>query len=281
MPALTLLCPAKVNLRLEVLGRRDDGYHNIFSIMQRISLCDRLTLSARPGGIELTVTGVDLPADEGNIVYRAARLFLAEAGLTSGVSMSLVKRIPMAAGLGGGSSDAAATLVGLNHLFGAQVPTCRLMELARSLGADVPFFIFRGPAVAEGIGERLSEIKGLPRLSYVLVNIGRRISTAWAYEKLNLKLTKDQNDFIVDHIRDGSFNIFNMLKNDFEDVVFPEYPEVEAVKQRLLASGARGALMSGSGSTVFGLFLDRVKAERAFQSLTPEFGSGVWLARGV
>ena len=178
-------CPAKVNLYLRVVGRRPDGYHEVVTVMQPLTLADTLTVTLAGAGISLRCDRPDLPQGEENLVWRAARQFQEETGLTSGVRLRLSKRIPVAAGLGGGSSDAAGTLLALNELAGKPLPPGDLHRLASRLGADVPFFLAREPAVGRGTGTQLSPVTLLPYW-YLLVNPGVPLSTRWVYENLDL-----------------------------------------------------------------------------------------------
>jgi len=183
--------PAKVNLFLRVLGKRADGYHDILSLMQRISLCDEMSFALRGDGIVVRCPGSSLPEDRGNIVYRAAEGMLADVPGHTGVEIVIHKKIPVAAGLGGGSSNAATTLVTLNEMMGTPYSTEELMEMGARLGADVPFFIFGRTALASGIGDRLEPVEDIPRLWFVLVNPGFEVSTGDIYERLKLGLTKE------------------------------------------------------------------------------------------
>ncbi|MEW6593296.1 MAG: 4-(cytidine 5'-diphospho)-2-C-methyl-D-erythritol kinase [Thermodesulfobacteriota bacterium] len=277
--------PAKVNLQLHILGRRPDGYHELESFMLKLSLADHLILARRPAGITLVCPGSDLPLGADNLVHRAAQAFFAHTAIAQGVAITLTKRIPIAAGLGGGSSDAAATLKGLNRLFGAGLDEATLMRLAKPLGADVPFFVLEARAAwARGIGERLS-VAAVPDLGWILlVNPGFAVSTKWVYE--NFALTRGGNPYILGaglasanpaESRDKSRLL--PLHNDLEAVTVGRYPEVAALKAALIEGGARDALMSGSGPTVFGLFDDQESANRCAASLQPRYGDKVFLTR--
>jgi 4-diphosphocytidyl-2-C-methyl-D-erythritol kinase len=277
--------PAKVNLRLAVVGRRPDGYHELESFMLKLALADRLTLIRQPAGITLSCPDSSLPLGPDNLVYRAAAAFFRHTGINGGVAITLLKRIPIAAGLGGGSSDAAAALRGLNRLFAACLTQTTLMALATPLGADVPFFVLDAPAAwAQGIGERLTPAP-VPEVGWILlVNPGFPVSTKWAYE--NFALTMGGNPFILGrglvsaNSAESRGNIRMLpLFNDLEAVTIGRYPEVAALKAALIAGGADDALMSGSGPTVFGLFADRETAERCAASLKPRYGDKVILTR--
>lgn len=278
------LSPAKVNLFLKVLSKRQDGYHEILSLMQPVSLYDEVTMDVEEGdGITVSTDHAGVPGGKDNLAYRAADLVLREAGLKRKVTIFIGKRIPVGAGLGGGSSDAATVLMGLNSFLGSPVDKNRLMELGASIGSDVPFFILKSPALARGRGEVLKRVK-LPSYGYILVNPGFHVSTAWAYN--NLDLTKKAEDNILmysEETLDPERNIKDLLQNDLEAVTAGKYPEISAIKGALVEAGALGALMSGSGPTVFGVFPEPRKAEEAFQRLkgTLDKGFSVFLADGL
>ncbi|MEW6261944.1 MAG: 4-(cytidine 5'-diphospho)-2-C-methyl-D-erythritol kinase [Thermodesulfobacteriota bacterium] len=275
--SLIVSAPAKINLRLSVVGRRADGYHLLETLMVKLDWEDSLAI--RPGrrGIELEVRGANLPPGEGNLVYRAAGLFFQAAGLKPGVEIVLTKNIPVAAGLGGGSSDAAATLLGLNRFWGRPLTLERLRELALSLGADVPFFLYpRATAWASGIGDKVRPGPPLEEWRFLLVNPGWELSTTWVYQ--NLKLTTGKRNSIVNGLNERSFTIDRDLRNDLEAVVLPRFPELGRIKARLIQAGAAGALMSGSGPTVFGLFYGSDYLSRAADDLAFA-GQGKWLVR--
>jgi len=264
-----------VNLYLRVLRRREDGYHDILSLMQRISLCDEMTFTPRAGGIVIRCPDSPLPEDERNIVYRAAASFFPRIAAPPGVEITIRKKIPIAAGLGGGSSNAATTLMTLNEISGCPLTREELLEMGVKLGADVPFFIFGNAAWASGIGDRFIEAAPLPPLWFVLINPGFAVSTKWVYQELKLELTNGRINYsiprfdTVDHLTRG-------LTNDLEKVTMRSHPVLERVKSLLLESGAAGALMSGSGPTVFGVFGDEASALRAEKSLKQEKQENRW-----
>lgn len=281
--SLNILCPAKVNLFLKVAGKRGDGYHEIRSLMQPVGLFDEIILAVSEGdGITLKC-GVDsVPSGPENLAWKAAVLFLKETGIKRAVSIILKKRIPSGGGLGGGSSDAAGILTGLNTILRAGLKEERLKAMAAGLGSDVPFFILRGPALASGRGEILERIT-LPRLYYVLVNPGLHISTAWAYGNLDLtKKTKDNILIVSKGLAKSKEKIAGLLENDLEGAVMGEYPVIAVLKSLLKKAGAEGALMSGSGSTVFGLFFKEREAAEAITRLKGKLPAGceVFLAAG-
>lgn len=278
MNEITLTAPAKVNYRLDVLRRRDDGYHDLRMIMQPIDLCDEVTIRRSPEpGIAVNCGADGVPEGEGNIAWRAARALFDPASAGFGLCIDIVKRIPVAAGLGGGSSDAATVLAGVNHLLGLGLSRERLMEIGVTLGADVPFFLLGGPALAEGIGERLTPLEGIPEAWLALVNPGIPVSTAWVYGNVNLSLTTGH---LIPYIPlfYGSFSeVTAILANDLEQVTMEAHPVIARIKERLQAAGALGTLMSGSGPTVFGLFASQRLAEDACAALA-ETG---WFVKAV
>jgi len=247
--------PAKLNLHLRVLGKRPDGYHDILSLMQRISLCDEMAFSPKEGGIVLKCPGTSLPEDEGNIVHRAAAAFLNRIGAPSGVEITLDKRIPVAAGLGGGSSNAATTLMTLNEMFQNPLTRAELMAMGSRLGADVPFFIHQKTAWASGIGDHFTEAAPLPPFWYLLINPGFEVSTKRVYQGLNLGLTNGAINYSIPRFYTQA-DLIRGLANDLEKVTIGLHPVLNRIKALLLESGAEGALMSGSGPTVFGIFTD-------------------------
>jgi 4-diphosphocytidyl-2-C-methyl-D-erythritol kinase len=250
---------------LEILRRREDRYHELRTILQKISLFDTLSVSLEKGkGIFITTDHPDLPLGKRNLVYRAAQMILNKSGYKGGAHIDIRKEIPLGAGLGGGSSNAAATLKALNQLLEIGLPTKELMKMGLSIGADVPFFLLEGPAVATGIGERLKKIE-LPDLWYVLVNPNFEVSTRWAYR--NFVLTKRHFHFNLQGLVKTPEEISRVLWNDLEGVVSKKYPQIDGMKQMLLAAGALGALMTGSGPTVFGFFSGKREAEKAFRKL--------------
>ncbi len=269
MKRIALQAPAKVNLGLVVLGKRPDRYHEIETVMQMVSLCDTLEIEQGGGGIVLASDSSELPLGRENLVYRAAERLAREAGRAPAVRIRLEKRIPVAAGLGGGSSDAAATLAALNRLWGLDYPPEKLRALAEELGMDVPFFLFSPTALARGRGERLTPLTPPePPLWMVLVNPRFRVSTAWAYESLNLGLTTKNKHismrrFSITTFEDARFP----LENDLEGATLEAFPVLREIKESLRELGALAGLMSGSGPTVYGVFPNRQTAVSARQVL--------------
>ena len=274
---MKVISPAKINLYLNVLAKRRDGYHEIETIIQAIDLCDEVTLREREKGIEVSCQKEGLPANEwqagvphgkGNLAYRAAQLILQETKLSRGVAIKIKKNIPPAAGLGGGSSNAAATLVGLNKLWNLNLPKKTLIRLASSLGMDVPFFIQGGRAIAKGRGDELTPLKGWLPFWLILVIPEFRVSTNQAYQSLNLGLTKGESQIkiIMKHLERGDLS--SVLYNRFEEVI--KYPRIRMIKEELKSLGVGFASMSGSGSAIFGIVRSGEEAERIRKAVKEE-----------
>ncbi len=252
---IALRASAKVNLALEVLGKRPDGFHEIATVMVAVDLCDRLTLEAA-STTSFHADDPGLPTDEQNLVVRAAKLLSEAAGVEAGVRIELVKRIPVAAGLGGGSSDGAAALWGLNRLWGIRWSRTRLMDLAVRLGMDVPFFLGPGPALATGRGECLEPLGKMGEYALVLVNPGVPLATREVYERVpaGWQAEPTGTQRVMDALRErNTARVAGALTNNLERVVEPLLPALARMKAALLAAGALGAVMSGSGPTVFGV----------------------------
>ncbi len=258
----TVFAPAKLNLHLRVICRRPDGYHDIATLMQKIDLSDTLTFRPRHGGVMLRCPGFPQLENEDNLVFRAVKALFAVTGCSSGVEIVLQKRIPLGAGLGGGSSDAATTLVTLNEILGLGMTTEGLMRIAARLGADVPFFLYGNRAWAFGIGDLLEPVVGLPPLWFVLVNPGFELSTRQVYEGLNLRLTKKAIHYSIPQLSSMS-DVIESLYNDLEKVSFALHPALRELKEKVVEAGALGALMSGSGPTIYGVFGQENEALRA------------------
>ncbi len=284
-PSIELPCPAKVNLRLEVLRRRADGYHEIRTIVQRISLSDTLRISLREReGISIISDSPRLPVDQGNLAYRAASSLLEEAKAKVGIELTIRKEIPISSGLGGGSSNAASTLMGLNRILRLNLSKERLMEIGARIGADIPFFIFEKTAVATGIGEKLQPLEIRPSSWFVLVNPGWEVSTKWAYEGLNFELTKRPFRIKLPPFFNDIGQVARVLHNDLENVTIAAYPVIGGIKGELLSHGAEGSLMTGSGPTVFGIFSNKGRAENAYRELSAKYTERRWtvyLAKGI
>lgn len=258
MDELVIASPAKINLFLEVVGRRPDGYHEIESVMQQVDLCDRVHLRRSPRDIRVSVTGAELPPGRGNLAYKAAALILETAGHRGGVHIHLEKRIPVAGGLGGGSSNAAAVLVGLNRLYDLGQPRETLYTLGAQLGSDVPFFLSDGLAVATGRGEVLTPLPPWVPQWLVLANPGVPISTAWAYREASSKLTDWQRRASIQSFIAGGRLAWppTWAFNRLETVVLPHRVEVRALKTLLQEGGGSPVLMSGSGASLFAVVPD-------------------------
>lgn len=277
---LELAAPAKVNLSLTVLGRRADGYHDLVSLFQPLELADRVIIerAARPG-LELACLDSDLPTDAGNLVHRAATSFFRASGVRPEHRITVYKNIPVAAGLGGGSSDAATTLKGLNQLHNRPLSETVLAELALALGADVPFFLSTGPAWAEGVGEKLTETK-LPKFGFILINPGFAVSTASVFGRLGKPLTSaGAVDSLWPTVR--AAKDAKPLVNDLEPVVASLHPVIGRMKRVLTTAGAIATRMSGSGPTVFGLFDDFDQARESSKILRTEDGWRVIVTAGL
>ncbi len=279
---LRVFAPAKLNLGLEVHGRRPDGYHEIETIFQALDWGDRLELSKDPldSGLRLSIQGLPLDDGPANSLRRAhALLAAARTGAMGGTRVRLDKRIPLGAGLGGGSSDGAAMLVGLNRLWKLGLGDAELAALALELGSDVPFFLQGGTAIGRGRGERLEPLPPLRKGAFLLVNPGFAIATAWAYEHLRLGLTGNPYRISLEQVKVylSRFPAPGMvLRNRLEDVVYPAYPVLFEIVKALEGAGAVQALMSGSGATIFGTFPDREAAGRAGALLAPRWQT--WVA---
>lgn len=262
---------AKINLGLDVLGKREDGYHEVRMIMQTIRMYDQLDMrkSVEPG-IHLTTNKKYIPVDENNLVWRAAKLMMDTCGIIEGVSIHLHKVIPVAAGMAGGSSDAAATLVGMNRLFHCGLSKEKLMELGVQIGADVPYCVLRGTALAEGIGEKLTVLPPMPDCWILIGKPGISVSTKYVYTTLdpNTDTVHPDIDGMKKALEDGNlYGITERMGNVLQDVTIPAYPEVERIKEQMKTLGAVNAMMSGSGPTVFGIFDNEEKAQEACQKL--------------
>lgn len=262
---------AKINLGLDVLGKQEDGYHEVRMIMQTIRMYDQLDMrkSVEPG-IHLTTNKKYIPVDENNLVWRAAKLMMDTCGIMEGVSIHLHKVIPVAAGMAGGSSDAAATLVGMNRLFHCGLSKEKLMELGVQIGADVPYCVLRGTALAEGIGEKLTVLPPMPDCWILIGKPGISVSTKYVYTTLDLNTDTVHPDIdgMKKALEDGNlYGITERMGNVLQDVTIPAYPEVERIKEQMKTLGAVNAMMSGSGPTVFGIFDNEEKAQEACQKL--------------
>jgi len=265
MKELVIEVPAKINLFLHYLGTRTDGFAEIITGLQTIDLFDTLIFQEIGSGFEFYCDREDLPRDENNLVYRAASLFRDSFGFPGGVRIVLKKRIPIEAGLGGGSADAAGTLAGLREFFGLNnISNGELQNVASFLGSDVPFFLTRGQAIARGRGEILDEVEFPTNYTVVIIKPEFGISTRWAYDYLKNSLTPSQKEFILSPINLDTFlESLSRLGNDFENFLFVRYPEYIDLAGFLRDCGAQIVRITGSGSAIYGIFKDENEARRA------------------
>ena len=271
MDEISLKALAKINLGLDVVRRREDGYHEVRMVMQTINLYDRLDIvKKKEPGISIKTNISFLPVNENNLIYKAGKLLMDEFGITEGVSVKLNKRIPIAAGMAGGSTDAAAMMYGINKHFDLGLSRKALMERGVKIGADVPYCIMRGTALAEGIGEELTQLSPMVRCPILIAKPSISVSTKFVYQ--NLKL--DENtvhpdiDKLVEDIKKKDLGkIASDMGNVLETVTIPNYPVIAEIKERMLQSGAVNSMMSGSGPTVFGIFDDEETARKAYADM--------------
>ena len=268
---ISLKALAKINLGLDLVRRREDGYHEVRMIMQTIQLYDRLDIKrTQEPGIQIQTNLSFLPVNENNLIYKAAKLLMDEFSITDGVSVKLDKRIPVAAGMAGGSTDAAAMLIGVNRLFSLGLTKRQLMERGVQIGADVPYCIMRGTALAEGIGEALSPLPPMVKCPVLVAKPSISVSTKFVYQNLKLDDTTIHPDIdrLIDDIKAKNLHdIAAHMGNVLETVTIPNYPVIDEIKKHMLSNGAVGAMMSGSGPTVFGLFDDEDTAKKAYKAM--------------
>ena len=261
---------AKINLGLDVIRRREDGYHEVKMIMQNIGIHDELTFRKQAEGITLKIDRVDLPVDGNNLIYKAAKLIKEEYGITEGVRIDLKKRIPIEAGLAGGSTDAAAVFWGMNELFSIGMTQEKMCELGVRIGADVPYCIMGGTAIAEGIGEKLTPLPDTPKAVVLIAKPDISVSTKDVYQNLNVPELKVHPDIdgmtkaIIRHDLDG---VIERMDNVLENVNVRMHPIIDEIKNFMRANGAARAMMSGSGPTVFGIYKDQAQAADAYMKL--------------
>lgn len=269
--SIVLKSYGKINLGLDVLRRREDGYHEVRMIMQTVGLYDVLTMKKRKDDkIEMTCNLSFLPTDERNLVYKAVKLIKDKYHIKDGVEINLSKRIPVAAGMAGGSSNCAAALKGMNQLFDLGLSIDELCEIGVTLGADVPYCIWGGTALSEGIGEKLSRVDAMPDCYILIAKPGISVSTAFVYKNLDLPALSKYPDIdgMLECLKEKDLTgICDRLENVLETVTIKEYPIIEKVKKHLMDQGAKGALMSGSGPTIFAIFEDKKTADDAMESL--------------
>ncbi len=271
MEQLFLKAMGKINLGLDVIRKREDGYHEVRMIMQTVNIYDRIQMkkSDQPG-IRLTTNLYFLPVNENNLVYKAAKLLMDEFHIREGLEIDLQKYIPVAAGMAGGSADAAAVLYGVNRMFHLGLSKKELMERGVTIGADVPYCLMRGTALSEGIGEVLTRLPAAPACHVIIAKPGISVSTKFVYSNLRLDEIREHPDIdgMVEAIRAGSYEgVVSRLGNVLETVTGRHYPVIGEIEELLKRRGADGALMSGSGPTVFGLFQDEEKARAALKVL--------------
>ena len=268
---MRLRAMAKINLGLDVLRKREDGYHEVRMIMQTIQMYDLLDIRKKEEpGISLSTNLPYVPSDERNLVYKAAKLLMDEFDIKEGLSMKLTKFIPVAAGMAGGSSDAAAAFVGVNRLFRLGLSEEELMKRAVQVGADVPYCVMRGTALAEGIGEKLTRLPEVPKCYVLIGKPGINVSTKLAYENLHLDQIQSHPDIdgmISDIENQDLHSLTAKMQNVFEPGIISQYPVIQEIKDLMEANGALKAMMSGSGPTVFGIFDDRSKLREATEAL--------------
>ncbi len=271
MDKISLKALAKINLGLDVVRRREDGYHEVRMVMQTIHLFDRLNIEkTKKAGISIKTNLSFLPVNENNLIYKAGKLLVDEFNITEGVSVELDKRIPVAAGMAGGSTDAAAMLYGMNKIFDLGLSMQELKDRGVKIGADVPYCLMRGTALAEGIGEKLKSLPPMIKCPVLIAKPQISVSTKFVYENLRL----DENtvhpdiDALIQDIKDKDLHeVCNHMGNVLETVTIPNYPIIDEIKKKMMNSGAIGAMMSGSGPTVFGLFEDEETAKKAYKEM--------------
>lgn len=269
MSSIELKARAKINLSLDVTGKRADGYHEVKMVMQTVKLHDVVVLEPVQDGIEVVCNNRWIPSGPGNIAYKAAELLIDKCNIKSGIRIIIDKKIPVAAGLAGGSSDAAAVLKGMSRIFSLGLDEAELMSVGKQVGADVPYCIKGGTMLAEGIGELLTPLNPLPPTDVVLIKPRIGVSTAWVYKNLELDkiVTRPDTGMLIKAISDNKIEILaKNMTNVLETVTAKKYDIIKEAKERLIELGAIGSMMSGSGPSVFGIFVDNQSAERAFKA---------------
>ena len=265
---------AKINLTLDVIAKRIDGYHDVSMVMQSINLYDNITVIRKEKGIKLSISGAELPLDGNNIAYKAAEVFFTECGITGGADIHIEKNIPIAAGLAGGSSNAAAVLCSLNLLYNTKLSDNELIRIGTMLGADVPFCIIGGTCLSEGIGEKLTEIDSSIVVDLLLVKPNDGISTARIYSEIDSHsdIIHPDTESMINAIQKGDiYRISTLLSNVMENVTVNHLPEITDIKDLMSANGAIGTLMSGSGPTVYGIFKSKADAMKASVEFTGKY----------
>ena len=273
MDRISVLAPAKINITLDILGRRSDGYHELRSIMQSVSVYDRLTITKTGrDGFEMTCSEPSVPCDERNLVIKAAKAFCEKHGITDGLLFELEKKIPSMAGMAGGSSDCAATLIGLDKMYSTEMTLSELIEIGQKLGADVPFCLAGGTQICEGIGEKLTKLGGMPHCYIVAVKPDLSISTPKAFAAYDSIENPKMSDFrgITEAFEKSDLDgICHRLFNALEYASSCE--EIESIKERLISFGASASIMTGSGSAVYGIFKDKAVAEKCCGELSKDY----------
>ncbi|NLX63928.1 MAG: 4-(cytidine 5'-diphospho)-2-C-methyl-D-erythritol kinase [Clostridiaceae bacterium] len=276
MERLTILAPAKINLSIDVKDRLASGYHSVEMIMQTIDLFDIITVERTQSDVSIQCDDPQLPCDHGNIALKAAELFFEKCPYKGGARISLKKNIPIAAGLGGGSSDSAGVLKALNRLYDNCLTDTELAEISGRLGADVAFFLSGGTQYARGIGNELTQLPDLGDVHILLVNPGFPVSTKFVYENLDISNMGERPDIpgIIDAIKRRDINfVAENMRNVLESVTLKKYPELKTIMNKLIESGALGSLMSGSGPTVFGIYQSGDKAEAAKEEFLKQYAN--------
>lgn len=273
MNQIRLKALAKINLGLDVLRRKEDGYHEVKMIMQTINLHDQIHIrKIEEDEIKIRTNLYYLPNNENNLAYKAAKMLKDEFNLPGGVSINLKKVIPVAAGMAGGSSDAAAVLFGMNKIYGLKLSMQELMDRGVKLGADVPYCIMRGTALAEGIGEKLTKLPAMPNCHILIAKPPINVSTKFVYENLHANDLKPEDhppvDAQIEALKEGDLEkLVANMGNVLERVTVPAYPVIDEIKQLMMDNGAIGSMMSGSGPTVFGIFMNYTKAKEAYEKI--------------
>ena len=273
MKEILLNARAKINITLDVIGKNSDGYHDLSMIMQTINLCDNVSIKKTSSkGVKMSCNLKWMPCDDRNIVYRAAQLMKEKYKIKDGININLVKNIPVSAGLAGGSTDCASTLVGIRNLFSLDITDKQLIQIGKSLGADVPYCILRGTALAEGIGDKLTKLPPFPNCSVLIVKPPINVSTASVFGAFdNSAVNKNErpdNNLVIELIKNNDLKgICNNMRNVLESVTIKNYPIIDDIKQMMLDKGAIGSMMSGSGPTVFGFYNSYNEAVKVLRTI--------------
>lgn len=275
MDYIYLKARAKINISLDVVGKRTDGYHDLKMIMQTVNLCDYLFIKkSNLNGITLSTNLKWLPNDNRNLVYKAAQYLIENYKIKDGIHIELTKNIPVSAGLAGGSADCAAALIGIRNLYNLHLTNSDLKDIGKSFGADVPYCIMRGTALAEGIGEKLKKLPPFPNIYVILVKPPINVSTASVFKKLKLDEIKKhpETEKIINYIKNKDIiNISNSMCNVLETVTINDYPIIDKIKKSMIENDAIGSMMSGSGPTVFGFFYSKQSALNAIRNIRKTF----------